>query len=232
MADLTIVIGNKGYSSWSMRGWLAVAHTGLDFDEVMLPLDTPTFQERIGAFSPTRQVPVLLHGSLQVWDSLAIIDYCARLSPERYWWPEDPDAFATARSVAAEMHSGFKALRTYAPMNLHKSFDDLKVAPEVAADVERIETIWAECRRRFGEGGPFLFGDFSAADMMFAPVVTRFVTYGIKMSKESLRYIAAVQSHPTIDRWYYEASQEKDRLTKYDAGPQDGVIGPAIKALH
>ncbi len=201
MSELNIVIGTKTYSSWSLRGWLAVAHTGIDYSETMLPLDTPDFHEKIGELSPTRCVPVLHHDTQKIWDSLAIIDYCSRLAPHKNWWPENLKAFGMARSISAEMHSGFTALRSVAPMNFRDRWTDLTLSGAVQKDVTRIDQIWQECRRDFGQTGDFLFGDFGAADMMYAPVVSRFQTYGIKPSSISQTYMQNVLSHPLIKQW-------------------------------
>lgn len=201
MPALTIVIGNKNYSSWSLRGWLAVKHTGLPFDEIKIDLYTPGAKDEIRSHSPAGFVPILKDSGTLVWDSLAIIDYCARLAPEKYWWPEHMSAYATARSAAAEMHSGFAALRTHAPMNFRDSWSGLEVAPEVQADIDRIQEIWTECRTKHGNGGDFLFGGFSAADMMYAPVVSRFRTYSIAVNDTCRAYMEAVEAHPAYDEW-------------------------------
>lgn len=208
MPALKIVIGDKTYSSWSLRGWLAVAHTGLVFEEVLLPLDTPEFQERIGALSPSRTVPALRHGDDVVWDSLAIIDYCARLAPERNWWPKDLAAYGYARSISAEMHSSYMGLRTHAPMNLRGNWRGLSLSDSVKRDVEKADNRWSTARERFGNDGEFLFGEFGAADMMFAPVVARFLTYGIELSPAARNYMEAVRHHPLVDAWYRDAVKE------------------------
>ncbi|WP_417459797.1 glutathione S-transferase family protein [Kordiimonas sp.] len=210
MPALKIVIGTKTYSSWSLRGWLAVAHTGLVFEEEKLTLDTPDFYARIGALSPSRTVPALHHGATVVWDSLAIIDYCARIAPQAYWWPEDDAAYGFARSICAEMHSSYMGLRTYAPMNLRGSWSDMELCEAVENDVKKVTARWDEARARFGGAGDFLFGDFSAADMMFAPVVARLITYGIEVSETSRAYMDAVRAHPLVDAWYKDAALENE----------------------
>ncbi|UTW55143.1 glutathione S-transferase family protein [Kordiimonas sp. SCSIO 12610] len=219
-SPLHIVIGTKNYSSWSLRGWLAVAHTGLAFSEQKLPLDTSEFHDQIGDLSPTRCVPVLHHEGQKVWDSLAVIDYCARLVPEKNWWPEQLSAYGHARSVAAEMHSGFTALRNHAPMNIRGRWTGLSLSHSVAADINRIEEVWNECRNKYSENGAYLFGDFGAVDMMYAPVVSRLVTYDISVSNTSREYMNNILNHPLIQRWCEEAKREEDTVFQ-DELPQD-----------
>lgn len=208
MSELTIVIGNKNYSSWSLRGWLAAKHTGLPLSEVKIDLYTPSSKAALLKHSPTGLVPLLKDGKTRVWDSLAIIDYCARLAPSKVWWPEDNGAYAFARSISAEMHSGFFALRNHAPMNLRARHKGLTLAPSVADDVTRIEALWLEARQLFGGEGDFLFGDFSAADMMYAPVVIRFDSYGMEVSDTARAYMNAVMDHPLMVKWREAAARE------------------------
>lgn len=208
MHTLTIIIGNKNYSTWSLRGWLAARHTGLPCDEVKIDLYTPGSKAELLKHSPTGMVPALVHGDRVVWDSLAIIDYCARLAPERYWWPDDMAAYGFARSIAAEMHSGFMGLRTHAPMNLKGAWSGLTLGDAVARDVARADTLWSEARTRFGQDGDFLFGRFSAADMMYAPVVTRLNTYGMQVSETARAYMDAVLAHPLMIEWTKEGLTE------------------------
>lgn len=208
MSNLTIVIGNKNYSSWSLRGWLAAKHTGLPLDEVKIDLYTPKSKAELLQHSPTGLVPLLKQGDTLVWDSLAIIDYCAQLAPEKFWWPEDLSAYAFARSIAAEMHSGFFALRNHAPMNLRARFTGLALGTAVADDVTRVEALWLEARQQFGSTGDFLFGDFSAADMMYAPVVHRFHSYGVEVSDTARAYMKAMLHHPLMQAWANEAAKE------------------------
>lgn len=206
--SLHIIIGTKTYSSWSLRGWLAVAHSGRQYRETKLELDTPEFYEKIEALSPTRCVPALHDSDTQVWDSLAIIDYCAYLAPEKNWWPTDKAAYAQARSITAEMHSGFMALRASAPMNFRGKWENLKLSEAVQKDVNRIDQIWQETRAKFGASGDFLFGEFGAADMMYAPVASRFRTYGIQVSNVSQRYIDAILAHTLLKEWQEGAASE------------------------
>jgi glutathione S-transferase len=208
MADFTLYIGNKNYSSWSLRPWLALKHTGAAFDEVMIPLDEPTTKATILRHSPSGRVPALLHGELTVWDSFAICEYLAELFPEAKLWPEAKDARAVARAAASEMHSGFAALRGHLPMNIRSSFPNRGVTPEVQADVNRITVLWRDCRKRFGAGGDFLFGAFSTADAMFAPVVTRFRTYKIELDEVAQAYTDAVVALPAMQEWATAARNE------------------------
>ena len=223
MSKSILVIGNKNYSSWSLRGWLAAKHAGLDFEEVNIDLYTPTSKAELLKHSPTGMVPFLKHADTGVWDSMAIIEYCARLAPSKFWWPEDNAAFAYARAIAAEMHSGFFALRSHVPMNLRANFSGLALSPEVEADVRRIEDLWTEARQIFGDGGDFLFGDYSAADMMYAPVVHRFNSYGIEVNPACRTYMDAVLAHPDIREWASEASSETAIIVSGEV-PKDATM--------
>ena len=199
---LTLVVGNKNYSSWSMRPWVALRAAGVAFDEVVIPLYTgDDSKRRILEVSPSGKVPALVDGDVTVWDSLAIIEYAAERFPEAMIWPLDRAARAHARSVSAEMHSGFMALRNECGMNLHRPVRAKALSEDALANVARIQEIWADCRSRFGKSGAFLFGAFSAADAMYAPVVTRFQTYDIAVSAVSRDYMAAVQAHPAFRAW-------------------------------
>ena len=213
MAAYTLVIGNKAYSSWSLRGWLAARLAGIDCEERLVRLSEPGSRAALLAQSPAGKVPVLHHGERVIWDSLAIIEYLAEQRPAAGLWPEDPAARAHARSIAAEMHAGFAALRSHMPMNLRKSLPGKGRGPGVAADIERIETIWQDCRRRFGgQGGGgeagFLFGRPSAADAMYAPVATRFRTYGVTLDPVGAAYVEAVHAWPAFREWQAAALAE------------------------
>lgn len=208
---LKLFIGNKAYSSWSMRGWLAAQASGLPFDEIVVPLyDEDWDKRREGAeFAPSSgKVPILWDGEVVVWDSLAIVEYLAEKAGRDRFWPEDDAARATARSMAAEMHSGFLNLRREHSMNVRRTFPTPDLSPGTQQDVLRIVSLWAEARSRWGSGGDFLFGDWGAADLMFAPVVTRFVTYGIPVPRFALTYMQAVLRHPHVAAWI-EAAQEE-----------------------
>jgi glutathione S-transferase len=183
--------------------------TGLPFDTVTIPLDQPDTAARIGEYSSAGRVPILRHGDLTVWDSLAICEYAAELAPEARLWPEDMVARAVARSVSAEMHSGFAALRAALPMNIRADRPGVAITGEVRADIERIGAIWRDCRRRFGAGRPFLFGDFSIADAMFAPVAWRFRTYHVVTDGVSQDYIEAICAFPAMREWFEAAAAEE-----------------------
>lgn len=210
MSDLTLVMGNKAYSSWSLRPWLALKQAGLPFAETVIPLRQPDTAARIAEHSPSGRVPSLIHGGLTVWDSLAICEYVAELAPDAGLWPADRAARAVARAVSAEMHSGFVSLRTTMPMNLKSDRKGQGLTETTAADITRIEALWADARTRFGipAGGPFLFGAFTIADAMFAPVVTRLETYGAPVSPESRAYMDAVLALPAMREWIVAAKAE------------------------
>ena len=199
MSDLTLYIGNKKYSSWSLRPWLAMEAAGIPFKEVLIPFDFPAGNPRFREVSPVGQVPVLHHGRFRVWESLAIIEYVAELYPEAQLWPADRVERAAARAVSAEMHAGFRALRGACPMNFGRKPAPLAVDDAVKADVRRIETLWADALE--ASGGPFLFGSFSAADAMYAPVVNRFEVYELTDNATSLAYMNAIKSVPAFQRW-------------------------------
>ncbi|ATB30853.1 glutathione S-transferase family protein [Melittangium boletus] len=207
MRELTLVVGSKHLSSWSLRPYLALAHTGQPFREVVIALDQADSTANIKKYSPSGHVPVLLHGELAVWDSLAICEYLAEQFPEARLWPEAPEARAWARSVTAEMHAGFSALRSNMPMNLRARRPGEGRAPGVAEDIARITSLWTECRSRFGRGGgPFLLGAFSIADAFYAPVVTRFVTYEVELDAECAAYRDAVLALPAMKAWTQAAT--------------------------
>ena len=199
MTELTLYIGNKNYSSWSMRPWLALTAAGVPFTEVLIPFDMAGGNPRFRDLSPVGRVPVLHHGDVRVWESLAIIEYVAELFPEAGIWPARADFRALARSVSMEMLSGFTALRGACPMNIRRPKRRIELPAGVAANVARIEAIFADARQR--SGGPFLFGAFSAADAMFGPVINRFETYDLVSDPETLAYMAAVKAHPAWKAW-------------------------------
>jgi glutathione S-transferase len=207
MTEGTLYIGNKRYSSWSMRGWLAVRLARLDVVETVIPFARPGPTPAIARLSPNGLVPLLEHRGARVWESLAICDYCAEIEPSL--WPADRVARAHARSISAEMHAGFRGLRMAMWMNLGRDFSGLGRTPEALADVGRIEALWADTRARFG--GEFLSGaEFGAADAMYAPVVARFLGWGVEVSAESAAYCAAVRAHPLVAEWYDDAAREPD----------------------
>ncbi len=228
MAQLTLIIGNKNYSTWSLRPWLALKHAGLPFDEKLVRLDDGNFRQIVADVSPSRRVPVLVHGETTVWESMAILEYIHELAPGAGLWPRDREARAMARSVSNEMHAGFSAVRNSMPMNLRRQ--DLKGkgrGPGVDRDIARICEIWRDCRDRFGSGGDFLFGAFGAADAMFAPVVTRLDTYGVEVDGTCESYCRAVLSHPAFVEWR-DAALKEPWIVPEDEIP---AAGPAPTAF-
>ena len=220
MAEFTLVIGNKNYSSWSLRGWLMARIAGVEFEEVVVPLDLPETQAAIRKHSPSGRVPVLLHRGLAVWESLAIAEYLNDLKPEAGLWPPSAAARAHARSISSEMHAGFAELRAKMPMNIRASYPGKGMTPAVRADIERITGLWRDCRKRFGGAFPkddgFLFGTFGAADAMYAPVTTRFRTYGVKLDSDAEAYCAAVLAHPAMKEWAEAAKNEPWLIAAYE----------------
>jgi glutathione S-transferase len=217
MADLTIYLGNKNYSSWSLRPWLVLKQTTVAFEEVVIPLYQPGSRETVLKYSPSGRVPALHHGAITVWESLAICEYLADSFPNFELWPKDAAARARARSVSAEMVAGFGALREHLPMNVRSSFPGRGVTPEVQADINRIMAIWRDCRTRFGEGnGEFLFGQFTIADAMFAPVVTRFRTYKIDLEREAEAYCETIMAMPAMQEWIAASKNEPMIVEAYE----------------
>jgi glutathione S-transferase len=216
---LRLLIGNKAYSSWSLRGWLALKQSGLPFEEEVAPLYDEAWESRKQApeFAPSNgKVPILWDGDIAVWDSLAIIDYLAdRVGRERFW-PEEPAARALARSMAAEMHAGYVDLRRHCTMNLRHVYPPEPLPPEVDADVRRITSLWDEARCRFGGDGDYLFGRFGAADIMFAPVVTRFRTYSVPLPQGAADYCDAIRAHPFMMQWLEGADRERWIIAKFE----------------
>jgi glutathione S-transferase len=208
MAEFTIYIANKNYSSWSLRAWLALKQTGVDFGEELVPLRQATTRATILRYSPSGRLPALHHRDLVVWDSLAIGEYLAEIFPKAGLWPEDPRARAAARSASAEMHSGFQALRQHLPMNMRSSFPNRGVTAEAQADINRITALWRDCRRRFGEGGEFLCGQFTLVDAMYAPIVSRFRTYKVEVDEEAQRYANTLWSYSPVQEWLAAARNE------------------------
>ena len=209
---MKLIIGNKNYSSWSLRGWLACRQSGLPFEEIQVPLygeDWENAKKQNENIAPSSgKVPVLWDGDAVVWDSLAIIEYLADKVGRDRFWPKADEARAMARSVAAEMHAGFQALRSECPMNIRRRVEDARISDAARADTVRILTLWAEARARFGRGGPFLFGTFCAADIMYAPVVSRFMTYGIPVPGFAVAYMQAIWEHEWLQSWVAAAEAE------------------------
>jgi glutathione S-transferase len=208
MAKPLLVIGNKNYSSWSLRPYMALKQAGIPFEEKLVQLDTPSFAKEVNKVSAAGRVPVLVHNGQSIWDTLAILEYAAETWPTKRLWPANKKARAMARSVCAEMHSGFQALRNACPMNIRRPTRPVPMTDSVLKDVARIEEIWRSCSTAHGKGGPFLFGKFSNADAMFAPVASRFVTYEIKLAKDSRSYVDAVLGSAAYQSWREAALQE------------------------
>ncbi|GAB4519287.1 MAG: glutathione S-transferase family protein [Roseibium sp.] len=206
MHDFELFIGNKNYSSWSFRPWIALRHKNIPFRETLVPFDFAGGNRHFDTFSPSGKVPVLKDGDLAVWDSLAILEYAAECFPAAQLWPQRGQDRARARSISAEMHSGFAALRSACPMNMRRAPGRLAVDEAVKADVSRIVAIWSECLDR--SGGPFLFGDFTIADAMYAPVVSRFLTYGLSQGAAESRYFAAMTGTAAWQAWQAAAIEE------------------------
>lgn len=215
--SLKLVIGNKNYSSWSMRPWVALKASNIAFDEVFIPLYTDAAdKQRILDVTPSGKVPALVDGDITVWDSLAIIEYAAERFPDAKLWPEDRAARAHARSVSAEMHSGFMPLRNECGMNLHRPVKAKALSEEARANIKRIQQIWSDCRARYGEAGPYLFGAFSGADAMYAPVVHRFLTYAIEVTPEARAYMDTMQALPAFRQWTEEGIAETIVIPRFE----------------
>lgn len=216
MADMTLVIGNKNYSSWSLRPWVLLRHADIPFDEVRIGLYAPGMREQIRAYSPAGKVPVLVDGAITVWDSLAICEYVAEKFPGKQLWPADPAARALARSISAEMHAGFAALRQHMSMNCRRSLVGRGEGPGVREDIARIEAMWNDARARSGTGGEMLFGQFSIADAMYAPVALRFQTYGVELPGAAGAYAKAVRRLPAIQEWLAAARAEPETIPQFE----------------
>ncbi|MEP9377614.1 glutathione S-transferase family protein [Aquabacter sp. CN5-332] len=220
---LTLFIGNKNYSSWSLRAWLALKAAHVDFEERLIPFGSEEFKQSLAGLGSPGRVPLLVHDDEPVWDSLAIIEHVAERYPDRAIWPGDRAARMMARSISAEMHSGFHYLRRHMPMNLWRPPEPRAYDENVAKDIARITAIWQEARGRFGAGGDFLFGRFSAADAMYAPVATRFRTYAVPLDPVSAAYVAAIHAQPDFVAW------RKDGLKETWVEEHDEVDWPVVK---
>jgi len=211
--SLKLVIGNKNYSSWSLRGWLALAQAGLEFEEIRIPLSRPESKEQILHYSPSGKVPCLIDDGLTIFDSLAICEYINEQYAAGRLWPRDPGTRARARAVVAEMHSGFAPLRTHMSMDIRARYPERGAAAlqrdDVAADIARIKEVWTEC---LAAGGPLLFGEFSIADAFYAPVVTRFATYGVALPGPLAAYSDRVIALPSMQRWIAAARTEAETI--------------------
>jgi glutathione S-transferase len=218
MSELTLVIGNKNYSSWSMRPWVLMRAHDIDFSETQILLRRDDSVERKLRYSPAGKVPVLIDGELHVWESLAILEYLAESFPEKQLWPPGRTARAVARSVSAEMHAGFESIREHMPMNCRARYPGKGRGPGVEKDIDRIRGLWRDCRTRFGAAGDFLFGGFTIADAMFAPVVMRFQTYLVELDGEEAAYQEAMLAHPAIVEWVQAAEAEPWTIEMYEVG--------------
>jgi glutathione S-transferase len=219
---LKLIIGNKNYSSWSFRPWIAMKVAGIAFEEEVLPLETPEFKARLSALSGTGKVPTLIDGEIKVWESLAILEYLAEKFPGAKLWPTDRAARALARAISSEMHAGFVPLRQALAMNMWRPVRKRDLDVDVKANVARIDAMWRDCRKRYGRGGSFLFGGFGAADAMYAPVVSRFHTYDVEVSPGARDYMKAVMALPAWAEWQAAAVKEPWVL------PKDEVDWPTV----
>ncbi len=212
----TLVIGNKNYSSWSLRGWLLLRQFNINFEEVRLPLYSQTFSDKIKEYSPTGLVPILVTGDQSIWDSLAICEFIAEQHPELHCWPADVRARAIARSVSNEMHSGFFQIRNNLPMNCRRSKAVEARTPELDKEIARVSEIWRSCRESFGDSGDFLFGKFSIADAMYAPVVLRFKSYLIEVGAVETEYMQSMLSLASLQEWIDGALAEEEVIDLYE----------------
>lgn len=211
-----LVIGNRNYSSWSLRAWLFLRQAGVDFETLRLPLDTPEFEDRIGDFSPTRRVPILIHGALRIWDSLAICEYAGEAFAGVQSWPDTLSDRATARAVACEMHAGFAALRSELPMNCRARKRHVAASVRAGHDIRRIVSIWQDCLAKYG--GPWLFGDFSVVDAMYAPVACRFLTYDVRLPDRSRSWQDHLFRQAAMTEWLSGAKGEAEVIEAEEAG--------------
>jgi glutathione S-transferase len=212
MSLYTLIIGNKNYSSWSLRPWLVLKQVGIEFAEIRIPLDMPETRNQILRYSPTGRVPVLQYGTLKIWDSLAICEYLSEQFPEQSLWSQDTATRAIARAVSAEMHSGFQHLRQNLPMDCRARIPTPTLSSETQADIDRITTIWQTYRQQHGNHGDYLFGSFTIADAMFAPVASRFVTYNIPLDPISQAYVETLFALPALQEWLAAAALEEEHL--------------------
>jgi glutathione S-transferase len=220
--SLKLVIGNKNYSSWSFRPWIAMKVAGIAFDDVVISLSADDFKSRMAKVSGTGKVPTLIDGDVHIWESLAILEYLAETFPAAKLWPTRTAARAHARTISSEMHAGFTALRRACPMNMARPVKRRELDDEAKANVRRIEALWVDCRERFGAGGRFLFGAFGAADAMYAPIVARFHTYDVEVGRAARVYMAAVMALPAWAEWRAAALEEPWVL------PEDEVDWPTV----
>lgn len=216
-SEIVLVIGTKNYSSWSLRPWILLRKLGIPFREVVLDFDDPAFHEEVARHSPSRRVPVLIDGDVRVWESIAICEYASEKAAGR-GWPEDAAARAHARAISAEMHAGFAALRRQCPMNARARGRRVPSTPELEADLRRIDALWTECRRRHAAAGPWLFGRYSVADAMFAPVALRCLTYGLPLGEEARGYLDAALADGDLREWIRAAEADTHVVPHEEVG--------------
>jgi len=213
---LTLVIGNKNYSSWSLRPWLYMKHHGIAFEEIVIPLYREDSKQKVLSYSPAGKVPILIDGDVHIWDSLAILESLAEFYPGTKGWPADNSERALARSLSAEMHSGFTALRTHCGMNCRRPVKPKNLDQDVLTDIERIRQIWKECRERFGGKGPWLMGAFGILDAMYAPVALRFHTYDLVDGQVEQDYVDTVLGHPAVQEWIETGKNESEIIPAFE----------------
>ena len=218
MSQFTLVIGNKNYSSWSLRPWLVMKQFGIEFNEICIPLYQPETQSQLNQYSPSGKVPVLIHDKQTIWDSLAICEYLVETFPTLNLYPQDKNARAVARSSSAEMHSGFQHLRQNMPMNCCAVLPGKGMTPDVQKDIERITNIWRQLREQFSKQGNMLFGKFTIADAMYAPVILRFKTYGVQLNSICQDYSKAVLELPAMQQWLEAAKNEQETIPAFELG--------------
>ncbi|MCZ6596075.1 MAG: glutathione S-transferase family protein [Planctomycetota bacterium] len=223
--SLTLVIGNRNYSSWSLRAWLYLRESGLEFEEVFVSLHVGDWRAEIAKYSPAGRVPVLIDRDVTVWDSMAIMEYLLERFPGAVGWPTEPGERALARSISAEMHSGFLAVRSGLPQNIR--IRRPAVVPDLCrAQIDRVQAIWSDCRERYGHRGPWLFGDFGIADVMFVPVALRFVSYGIPVEGRAAEFLRATLALPSVQEWIHASETEGLPLAFVDElGEGDMILG-------
>jgi len=214
----TLIIGNKNYSSWSLRPWLILKECAIEFDEIVLKLFTDEFEEIIGEYSPSKRVPVLRHAEHVIWDSLSIAEFLHETYPEKNLWPRNSAARILARTISCEMHSGFYSLREKMPMNCRANGRKVKMDDDLQSDIDRVIQIWEECRKQYQHLGPWLFGEFSIADAMYAPVAFRFATYQVAQPKSAQEYCSFLLSRPAMQEWKISAVAEKEVITAGEVG--------------
>jgi glutathione S-transferase len=213
-----LIIGNKAYSSWSLRPWLALKHADADFTETRVPLYVHGYKEELLKYAPSGKVPILKHGAVTVWDSLAICEYLAELFPQAELWPQDPAVRALARAVSAEMHSGFSGISSTMPFNCRARGRHVPITTEIQKEIDRVLALWRDCRGQHGKGGPWLFGRFSIADAMFIPVASRFVTYSVPLDTVAQVYADMALEHPAVREWFAAAQQETEVMISNEVG--------------